>query len=473
MADRESNGGRPSGSGGHAGGEGGFGSAPLPLTGWRRTFRSLSGNRAFNFLFVGNIGFFFGMQMMFLLRGWLIFDKWGDAAKLGEIMAWVAIPMLLLAPVGGVIADRVDKRNLLLVAQSTLVVTNTVIAALILTDSIEFWHLRVVSVVAATAFAVNMPGRQALVAMLVPRDQLLNAVSLTTAAMNASRIVAPPIAGLLISPIGIGGAYVVATIFYGFAVVATFALPPMPSQREQKFSFFEDFVGGFAYIKRSSLLVGLLVIATVPMIFAMPYITLLPVFAEDVWDVGSVGFGLMQAAGGIGGLVGALTVANLDASSKKGRLLLGGALGFGGFLILFALSPSFYLGLFFLGLVGYGAMVLMTVNNTAIQLIIPNEVRGRVMSVMMMSFGLMPLGAVPAGIAAEAWGDVRPVVVIGGALCVATMLLFFAIIPSLRSLDRRLEEEQAKAGLAAQKDGSSPGPGRPPLAAEPASARAD
>ena len=460
------------------GGEGGFGSASLPLTGWRRTFRSLSGNRDFNFLFVGNIGFFFGMQMMFLLRGWLIFDKWGDAAKLGEIMAWVAIPMLLLAPVGGVLADRVDKRSLLLVAQTALVVTNSIVAALILTDTIEFWHLRVVSVVAATAFAVNMPGRQALVAMLVPRDQLLNAVSLTTAAMNASRIVAPPIAGLLVAPIGIGGAYIVSTLFYVFATVATFALPPMPSQREQKFSFFEDFVGGFAYIKRSSLLVGLLLIATVPMIFAMPYITLLPVFAEDVWDVGSVGFGLMQAAGGIGGLVGALTVANLDTYPKKGRLLLGGALGFGGFLILFAVSPLFLLGLFFLALVGYGAMVLMTVNNTAIQLIIPDEVRGRVLSVMMMSFGLMPLGAVPAGIAAQALGDVRPVVVVGGALCVVAMLIFFATIPPLRSLDRRLEEEQAKAdpagptGLAGTMDGH-PAPGRPPVVPEPASARAD
>jgi MFS family permease len=203
----------------------------------------------------------------------------------------------------------------------------------------------------------------------------------------------------------------------------------------------------------------------------MPYITLLPVFAEDVWDVGSVGFGLMQAAGGIGGLVGALTVANLDAYSKKGRLLLGGAVGFGGFLILFALSPSFYLGLFFLGLVGYGAMVLMTVNNTAIQLIITDEVRGRVMSVMMMSFGLMPLGSVPAGIAAQALGDVRPVVATGGALCVVTLLVFFAVIPSLRSLDRRLEEEQTKAGPAPM-DGH-PAPGRPPVAAEPASARAD
>ncbi|MCH7838484.1 MAG: MFS transporter, partial [Chloroflexi bacterium] len=157
----------------------------------------------------------------------------------------------------------------------------------------------------------------------------------------------------------------------------------------------------------------------------------------------------------------------------KGRLMLVGGVWMGGLFIAFTQSPSFAPAIVFLAMGNIGGMIFQTTNNSVIQARLPDHVRGRVMSVMMMSFGLMPLGAVPAGIAAEAWGDVRPVVVIGGALCVATMLLFFAIIPSLRSLDRRLEEEQAKAGLAAQKDGSSPGPGRPPLAAEPASARAD
>ena len=412
--------------------------------GWRQTFSSLSGNRDFVNLFIGNIGFFFGMNMMIILRGWLVEDKWHNAAYLGFLMAAVAVPMLLLSPIAGVVTDRMDRRKLLLVAQTSLVVMNTVVGVLIITDTIEFWHLLIASSLTGASFAFNMPARQALVATLVPREKLMNAMALSTATMNISRILGPALAGLLVPLIGIGGAYFITTGFYVGAVAVTAALPPMPPNREREFTFFEDFVGGFSYIKRSSVLVALILFATVPMILAMPYMILMPVFANRVWDVGSSGFGVMQAATGVGGLIGALIIANLDAYPKKARLLLGGAVGFGAFLVLFALSPSFYLALFFLGCVGFGSMVFMTVNNTAIQLVIPEEMRGRVMSVMMMTFGLMPLGAVPAGVAAEAYG-VRGVVVVGGLLSVVAVVILFNAMSAFRTLDRDLEAGRAQA----------------------------
>jgi MFS family permease len=436
----------------------------LPLTGWRRTFGSLSGNRHFQYLFAGNIGFFFGMNMMIILRGWLVVDKWGHSSYLGFIMAAVAVPMLFISPIAGVVTDRVDKRRLILAAQMLLVAINSVVAVLIITDVIEFWHLLLASTVSGTAFAFNMPGRQALVAMIVPRDRLMNAISLSTAAMNASRIVGPPIAAMLIAPIGIGGAYVVSTALYLSAAFATYALPPFPPKREKEFTFFEDFVGGFSYIKHSAILLGLMLFATVPMIFAMPYMTLLPVFADTVWDVGEVGFGIMQAAAGVGGLIGAFFVANLDAYPKKGRLLVGGGLAFGGLVILFALSPWFVMGLVVLAVIGFTSMMFMTVNNTAIQLVIPDEVRGRVMSVMMMTFGLMPLGAVPAGIAADPLG-VRPVVVVGGVLCVASMLAIFFMIAAFRTIDSDLEEgkerETARREAEAAEEAAAEAAGHP------------
>ncbi len=443
-------------------------SGAIPLTGWRQTFSSLSGNRDFSFLFAGNIGFFFGMNMMIIIRGWLVQDKWDNAALLGYLMAFVAVPMLFLSPVGGVVADRVDKRRLLLITQFALVLSNSVIAVLIITDAIQFWHLAAMSTFSGAAFSFNMPGRQALVAMLVPRDKLMNAISLSTAAMNASRVIAPPMAGILVHPIGIGGTYIVCTAFYTFAVVATYALPPMPPVREREFTFLEDFVGGVRYIKNSSLLLGLLLFATVPVMFAMPYQTLMPVFADRVWHVGSEGFGTLQAAAGAGGLIGALIIANLDAYPRKGRLLLGGALGFGGFLALFALSPWFLLALPFLAVVGFSSMVVMTVNNTAIQLVIPDEVRGRVMSVMMMTFGLMPLGAVPAGVAAESVGA-PPVVTVGAMLFLVSTVLIFALMPAFRVLDRSLEEgrERETARRAAEWD-EGRAPGRPVAAGKPA-----
>lgn len=430
-----------------------FQSGAIPLTGWRQTFSSLSGNRDFSFLLAGNVGFFFGMNMMIVVRGWLVVDKWDNAAYLGYLMAFVAIPMLLLSPVGGVVTDRVDKRNLLLMTQLALVLSNGVIAALVITDTIEYWHLLVMSMFSGAAFSFNMPGRQALVAMLVPRNKLMNAISLSTATMNASRIIAPALAGMLVRPIGIGGTYVACTAFYAFAVVATFALPHMPAKRERDFTFLEDFVSGIRYIRASPLLLGLLLFATVPMIFAMPYQTLMPVLADRVWDVGSGGLGVLQAFVGLGGLVGALVVANLDTYPRKGRLLLGGAVTFGAFLALFALSPWFLAALPLLAVVGFSSMTVTTVNNTAIQLAIPDEVRGRVMSVMMMTFGLMPLGAVPAGIAAQSIGA-PPVVATGALLFVISVLIIFSVIPAFRTLDRELEEgrERETARRAAEWD---------------------
>src|SRR5512141_1927466 len=148
----------------------------VPLTGWRQTFASLSGNRDFTFLFAGNVGFFFGMQMMMILSGWLVIDKWDNPAYLGYLMATAAIPMLVLAPVGGVVSDRVDKRKLLLATQCLLVLTSSAVTVLILTGAIEFWHLAVITPVSGAAFSFNMPGRHALVAILVPRDRLMNAI---------------------------------------------------------------------------------------------------------------------------------------------------------------------------------------------------------------------------------------------------------------------------------------------------------
>ncbi|MBI5288479.1 MAG: MFS transporter [Chloroflexi bacterium] len=415
----------------------------LPLQGWRRTFSSLYGNRDFTFLFAGNVGFFFGMQMMMILSGWLIIHEWDNAAYLGYMLATAAIPMLVLAPIGGVVSDRVDKRRLLLVTQSLLVVTSGLVTVLILSGRIQFWHLLLITPVSGAAFSFNIPGRQALVAILVPRDHLMNAISLSSAAMNASRIVAPALAGLLVVPIGIGGAYVVATVCYASAAVATAFLPSSMPRRVKQFTFLEDFTGGFGYIRGSTLLMGLLLFATVPMLFAMPYQTLLPVFANDVWHVGSAGFGMMQAASGFGGFAGGIVAANLDAYRRKGTLMVVAAVGFGALLFVLALSPWFAVALVLMAALGFASMTFTTVNNTAIQMVIPDEYRGRVMSVMMMTFGLMPLGAVPAGIAAQSIGA-PPVVAASAVLFILTTLGIFVAAPSLRTLDRGMDEGRAR-----------------------------
>jgi MFS family permease len=416
--------------------------AGIPASGWRATFASLSIPQ-YALYFSGMVAFFFGMNMMIVLRGYLVYDITNSELALAMIMLSVALPMLVMAPIGGVIADRVDKRALMIWAQIAVTVLNLVNTVLIIAGVIEFWHLLVLSTLSGMAFSFNMPARQAAVPTLVPRELLMNGMSLATSAMNATRILAPAVGGLLIAPIGVGGGFAVLTGMYALAVVFSFGLPKMPAEkRDAKVTFFSDFRGGFSFIRGNRLVLGLLLLGTVPMIFSMPYQTLLPVFAEDVWHVGSTGLGVLQAMSGVGGLIGGLLVANMDRYPFKGRVMLGSAMATGVFLAAFALSPMFGVALPMLVLVGLTSMVFMTVNNTVITSVIPDNVRGRVMSVMMMSFGLMPFGAVPASIAAAYIGT-PAVVAIGGGLLIISVAAAYLIFPQFRTLDGAISIQRA------------------------------
>ncbi|TAK55714.1 MAG: MFS transporter, partial [Dehalococcoidia bacterium] len=339
-------------------------------------------------------------------------------------------------------AARVDKRSLMLWAQISVFALNLFNTILISTGAVEFWHLLILSALSGTTFSFIMPARQAIIPRLVPRELLMNGMALSSSAMNATRIIAPAVGGLLIAPIGIGGGFAVLTAMYALSVVFTIGLPKVPPRRDDlQVTFFSDFADGFRYIRRDRLVLGLLVLGTVPMIFAMPYQTLMPVFAEKVWHVGGGGLGVLQAMVGVGGLAGTLLTGNFDRSRSKGRIMIGAALGFGAFLIAFSFSP-FGVALPMLVMVGMMSMIFTTVNTTVINSIVQDSVRGRVMSVSMMTFGLMPLGAVPASIAAGAIGT-PAVTAIGGTLLIASVVAAYVAFPQFRTLDGAIHIQRA------------------------------
>lgn len=417
-------------------------SREFPATGWRATFASLS-IPEYNLYFWGMLAFFSGMNMMIVLRGYLVYDLTGSPKALAAIMLSVALPMLVIAPIGGVITDRIDRRTVMLAAQLAVAFVNLINTVLILTDTVAMWNLIVMSVLSGVAFSFNMPARQAAMPNLVPRHLLMNAMSLGSSAMNGTRILAPAIGGLLIAPIGIGGGFVVLTALYFLAAALTLGLPKMPPKdRDASVTFFTDFKGGFSYIRGDKLVLGLLLLGTIPMIFAMPYQTFLPIFSEEVWDVGPTGLGLLQAMAGVGGLVGTLITANLDRSPRKGWVMLVAACLSGVFLMAFSYS-IFGVALAMIAVVGLTSMIFMTVNNTMITSLIPDHVRGRVSSVLMMTFGLMPLGVVPASIAADSIG-VEAVTAIGGGLLIVTVLLTYAAFPQFRTLDTAVRTQRAE-----------------------------
>jgi MFS family permease len=363
--------------------------------GWRQMFGALS-QPEFRVLWFGMLPSMFALQMGTVTIGFVAYDLTGLATVLGIIAAGMGIPMLTLALVGGVVADRVRKRNIVFVTQSAIGLSVLAIGILIITDRIEIWHLFALSLVQGTTFAFNMPARQAYIAEIVKREHLMNAVALNNAGMSLSRIAGPAVGGVLIGIafVGPGGVFIVMAAMYVIAVTALAWLPPGSAHPSRR-SGAQQLLDGLRYVKSHPVLRILLGLALAPIILGMPYVQIMPVFAADVFEVGASGLGTLMAVNGVGALVGSLVIASSGNIQRRGlaQLILGMVFGVG--LAGFAFSPSYLLALVAIFIVGAAGSGYMTLNNTLIIMNCDKEYHGRVMSLGMMAFSLMPLGSVP------------------------------------------------------------------------------
>ena len=424
------------------------------------TFASLR-EREFAWYFAGNAAFFMAMQMQFVLRAQLAYDLTGQASALGIVTAGASIPMIFIAPVGGLIADRVNKRTLLIATQTAAALVSLSTTLLILTGLIAYWHLFLLSFSAGAIFSLNMPARQALVPLLVPQHMLTNAVSLQMSGMNLTRILAPALGGLLIAPLGavgvgagggVGWVYALTFVLFAVAVASEFRLPVhgMKAEPEEAEGFREGLTSGFRFVARTPVIAMLLAAGMLMPFFAFPVQVMLPVFADEVFGAGGgAGFGLLMGAGGVGGLIGTIISANLDREPRKGRIMFAGAIVMGGFLIAFGSTGSFALGLLFMAASNVGQMLFMSSNNTAVQAITPEDLRGRVMAIMLMSFGVMPLGTVPLTLAADAIDNAPAVVVASMIVMLLVLALAFAFVPRFRNLRLDVAEDAAISAVRA------------------------
>ncbi|MCC7363037.1 MAG: MFS transporter [Dehalococcoidia bacterium] len=396
-------------------------------------------HREFRWIFASNTFFFFAMNGQFVVRSILAYELTKSELALGAINLVVAIPMLLLSPFGGVIADRFERRRLILIGQSALLLNELVILALLVTGVLAFWHLLVVVFVMGSCFPLIMPARQSIVANIVGRQGLGNAMALTMSSMNAARVVAPVLAGLVVAAAGVKPMYVLAIAIYGLALFSISRIRKAEPERQLvRRSVYADIGDGFVFVWKSPPLRALMALALVPIMLAMPFQALLVVFAEDIWHTGDAGLGFLQAAAGLGGVAGSVYVAMRNDSRRHGRMMLASLLAFAGSLFLFALSPWFLLALPLVFIADVFASTFTTINSTVVQLLVPDHYRGRVMSLMMMTFGLTPLGTVPVSAAAQAWG--APVAVAGAAaISFLAAIVFFVLNHSLRNIDRTVE----------------------------------
>ena len=388
----------------------------------------------YRWYFSGNVAFFIAMQMQLILRGFLAFDLTNQASALGLIAGVSALPLLIVAPIAGVAADRMNKRTLLIVAQTVATLTVLVVALLAVTGLVQFWHLLVTAVVGGVATAFSMPARQALAPILVPRHKIMNAVSLQASGQNVSRILAPALAGARIGPIGIGWTYMIATVLFGIAAATGLMLPVhgMTSAREPG-SFREDFSEGIRYIRSNHTIAWLIIAGMAFPFFVMPVQLVLPIFAKDTFERGADGLGILAAATGVGGLLGAVVSIQMDRYPFKGRIMASAGLWMSALLLAFALAPSFNLAVVILMAAFTGGMLFQTTNRTVLQALLPDHVRGRVMSVMLMSFGLMPLGVLPLTLAADAVG-IRTAMSIFAIIAIAAIAAVFTLSRHLRTL---------------------------------------
>lgn len=374
-------------------------------------------------------------------RSWLIYSITGSPMQLGLINAVRGTPLLIFGIFSGVIADRTNRKTLLLVTQIANAVLNLILATLILTGQLQIWHIYVTGFLAGTAMSLQQPSRQAMVHDLVGNKYLMNAIALTSASFNIARSVGPALCGLIIQALGIDMAYYGQAVVYIIASICLFYIPnpekndlPGDSVTTANQSFFASLKEGFVYVYNHKIIMALMVLGLAPILLAMPYISLMPIFAIDVFHGDAMLQGILLTTVGIGAVIGALSIASLSELQGRGKLLILAASGFGISLILFSQSPVIGMALifiFFSGLFhsGYGSQ-----NQTIIQLLTPTELKGRVLGIYFLDQGLMPLGSLLAGALATWLGGPWAVTVMGSS-CLLLAIGVAIAVPSVWKLN--------------------------------------
>lgn len=400
----------------------------------RRGLAGLFRERQFRWLYISNTTFFLAMQGQLVVRAWLVFSITGRELALGLVTLMVALAMLSLGPVGGVVADRFERRSLVVAGQTTVIVAELVVLSLLLGGRLEFWHILVQVAFVGAVFPFVMPARNAIIANVVGRSRLTGAMALTMTAMNVTRVVGPAVAGALIGVAGVTVAYSINVALYALALAGMMAVGRAPAADRTETSLLQNMAEGFRYVREHRLVLVLLFFGLVPMFLVMPFQTLLVVFAEEIWEVGPRGFGLLSGAAGVGGVVGAAFVAWRSNASRRLRLMMTSVFAFGLLMMGFSLSPRFWFALPLLLAGSAFQAIYTTLNNTAIHVLIPDSVRGRVSGFLTMSFSLPMLGAVPISALAEVWG--APLSVgLASLLAVVVAVVFYLASPELRRMD--------------------------------------
>jgi len=383
-------------------------------------------NPHFRWFWLARLASSASMEMGSVVQGWLVYRITGSALALGWVSAARSVARLALSLYGGALADRLQRRQVLIWCRAAMLANVVAIAVLILSGHIQVWHLVLYSFLSGVISSLMMPAQKAYLAELAGRKNLLNAVSLTSVGMGLMGIIGASAAGFMINWLGAQGVYFFIAALYGWAIFALSRLPHSSSNNGRQASVWADLREGVTYLKSVPIVLPLLGIATVRIILGWSYRTLMPVYAEEVLQFDARGLGILSAAPSIGSLIGSLALASLGDFRGKGRILLIAGMVMGLGLLGFSNTQHFVLALFALLIVGAARNATIITNQTLLQECCSDEYRGRVMAMYMMTVGLLPLGTIPAGAIADRWGVPVALTIQGALMAVIFAALWFA-----------------------------------------------
>ena len=403
----------------------------------------------FRLLWIANLVASFAMQMQMVARGWLIYDITSSPLALTWVMLSFMLPSFVFSLWGGVIADRIRKKPIMIVGQVVNAAATVAFATIVYRGDVTFWHFIYFGLFNGAIMSLSMPARAAVVPEIVPERIMVNAMALQSATYSAARVAGPALAGWLIAWFAGGDAnaahsstaavgivlYIIAAM-YLVSVVATALLryqgdpTPRPEAR-----MLDDIAEGFRYMRRERLVLGLLVMGIVPMMFGFAPSSLAPVFNKEILDGNPQTLGYLMTAMGVGSLAGSLLLARLGDIGGKGRVMFACCYAWALGIVGFALSPTLAVAVAFGVFTGIFGSLVGSLNMSVVTLAIAPEVRGRVMSIMMMSFGIMPIGMIPIAAAAEFAGIASAL--LGSAILLAASMVALGLwFPELRRIDK-------------------------------------
>jgi len=406
--------------------------------------RSLK-HRNFKLFFSGQLISLIGTWMDTVAEAWLVYRLTGSSLLLGTVAFAAQFPVFLLAPLGGLIADRLSRRKIIIVTQASMMVLAFILAFLTLSRRVTVNEVILLATLMGIVNAVDLPTRQSFLVEMVGREDLMNAIALNSSMFNGARIIGPAIAGILVASFGEGWCFFANAVSY-IAVIAgliMMRIPPRVIERHP--SAIAHLLEGFRFARDTAPIRAVLLLLGGVSIVALPYSVLMPVFAAGILHGNSRTLGILMGATGVGALIGTLRLASRTEVKGLGTTIAIACGSFGACLILFSLSRWVVLSTLLMLPIGFAMMTQMASSNTLIQAMVPDRLRGRTMAIYaMMLMGVTPLGSLIAGAMADRVGAPLTLA-LGGACAVAGAIAFWRNLPKIRAEARELLNAQGIA----------------------------